>query len=69
MINFLEVPTNFESFAKEACECCKEEWYCPSHCVFLEKAKKIPFELIMRSYIRNEGDFTKVARFIRRKKL
>lgn len=34
-----EIP-NIQTFLSRACDCCNNEWYCPTHCDLLEKAQK-----------------------------
>jgi hypothetical protein len=48
--------------------CCANDWYCGSYCDELEKAGRIPFEKLIKSYARNDGDLVKVIRYIRRYK-
>lgn len=59
---------NINEFCHCACGWCNNDWYCPTDCVELEKARRIPFEKILKSYARNDGDFNKVIRYIRRYK-
>ena len=57
--------TNFEGFCHIACNSCNSEWYCPTYCDVLEKAKKMDFDLIIKSYARNGGEMWKVFRYIK----
>lgn len=59
---------SFESFAYVCCVYCKSDRYCTACCDMLEKAKRMPFEKIIKSYAHNEGDIAKVARYIKRYK-
>ena len=58
-----EIPT-FESFAHQCCNQCKSEWYCPTYCDMLEKAKKMDLERIQKCYAKHEQDIVKVVRYI-----
>lgn len=63
-----EIPT-FKAFASEMCNCCTaNDWYCPSYCEELEKASKIPFEIIQSKYAEYDGNLIKVNRYIKRTK-
>lgn len=59
---------DIDTFCHMACTACNHDWYCPTHCDMLEKAKKLDFEKIVKSYARNEGDWSKVFRYIKRAK-
>lgn len=60
-----EIPT-LERFLSMACGMCTgNDWYCPSYCHDLEKAKRIPLEKIQQSYARHDGDMYKVIRYIK----
>lgn len=61
-----ELP-DWDSFVIFACNNCSLEWYCPSYCTVLQKAKKLDFSLIQQSFHRNAGDPRAVFRYIRRK--
>ena len=59
------IPT-FEHFQQMVCgSCTGNDWYCPSLCADLEKAKKMKFERIQAAYQRNDGMIHKVMRYIR----
>lgn len=62
-----EIP-NIQTFLSRACNCCDNEWYCPTHCDLLEKAQKIPFYRIVKCYQRHDGDMKKVFRYIKNTK-
>lgn len=56
-----EIPT-FEVFAKIYCDnCTANDAYCPSYCNELEKASRIPFEIIQAKYAQCDGDLHKVV--------
>lgn len=44
---------------------CKHDYYCPTDCDVLEKANRMNFDRIIRSYARNDGDIVKVYNFIK----
>lgn len=57
---------NIKAFENEFCNSCVEnDWYCTGRCHILEKARKLDFERILKSYARNDGDLRKVRRFLR----
>lgn len=59
-----EIP-DIDSFRTHCCnQCTTNDWYCPSDCEMLEKARKLDFERILKSYARNDGDLTKVSHYI-----
>ena len=59
---------DYEALVKAMCSMCSY-WGCPSNCDMLDKAKEIPLMSIQKSYARNDGDLTAVARYIKRKKI
>lgn len=59
-----EIP-NTETFCRHACDRCNNDWYCPSDCDLLSKAKRIPFYRILNCYARHDGDMAKVFRYIK----
>ena len=64
-----EIP-NINDFCKCACSVCTaNDWYCPTYCETLEKARRMDFDRIVRSYARNEGSWSKIFRFINRAKV
>lgn len=57
---------DFDAFRKEACNhCTANDWYCPSDCTTLEKARKLDYNRILKCYARNGGEMDKVFAFIR----
>lgn len=62
-----EIP-DIDSFSHWGCNNCKSEWYCPTYCELLEKARKIPFDRIIACYARYDGDAVKVFRYIKQTK-
>lgn len=60
---------DFKGFCRYACNSCNNDWYCPSYCDVLEKASKMDFDRIIKSYARNDGDMAKVFKFIKLAKL
>lgn len=62
-----EIP-DFKSFCKLACNnCTSNDWYCPTLCITLKNAYRLNYEDILKCYARNDGDMTKVFRYIKRK--
>jgi hypothetical protein len=60
---------NITDFCHSVCiSCTANDWFCPTYCVELEKAYRMPFEKILKSYARNDGDIWKVVRYIKRYK-
>lgn len=62
-----EIP-NIDCFCNHSCICCNSEWYCPSYCEPLEKARRMNFDLILKCYARHDGDMRKVFRYIMAKR-
>lgn len=63
-----EIPT-FEIYAQMSCDnCTANDAYCPSYCYELEKASRIPFEVIQAKYAQYDGDLRKVLRYIKNTK-
>jgi hypothetical protein len=61
---------DFESFRVECCNSCtSNDWYCPSDCEMLEKARKLDFDRILKCYAKHDGDLSKVAGYIKRTKI
>lgn len=62
---------DIDTFCKKACNSCggPEDWYCPTECDVLEKARKMPWEKIQKCYTRHDGDLRKVFRYIKQYKL
>jgi hypothetical protein len=60
---------DIDSFCRQVCACCtSNDWYCPTDCTDLEKARRIDFDRIVFSYARNDGDLSKVMRYIKQAK-
>ena len=59
-----EIP-NIDSFCKQACINCSNDWFCPSFCDTLEKAIKMDFELLVKCYARSDGDWKRIYRYIK----
>lgn len=58
--------STFERFAEETCiNCVANDWYCPSYCPELEKAQRIPFNIIQEQYAKYDGDPVKMHRYIK----
>lgn len=49
--------------------CTSNDWYCPSLCPELEKAKEIGIERLTKCYAAHDGDLAKVMRYIKTTKL
>ena len=63
-----EIPT-FEVFAKICCDnCTANDAYCPSYCHELEKASRIPLEILQAKYAKYDGDLRKVVRYVKNTK-
>ena len=60
---------DLDSFRYQACHCCKNDWYCPSYCDVLEKAKRIDFNRILKCYARNDGEMYKVLRWLKQARI
>lgn len=60
-----EIP-DFKSFEQAYCDTCNFDGYCVGKCESLFKATKIPFEKLQACYERNDGDMSKVHRYIKR---
>lgn len=60
---------NVDSFCNNACIACNHDYYCPSYCDMLEKARKMDYDKIVMAYARNEGDWAKVFRYIKSAKI
>lgn len=61
-----EIP-DIDTFCRHCCNrCTTNDWYCPSDCNMLEKARKLDFDRILKCYARNDGDLNKVFRYIKR---
>lgn len=64
-----EYMPDIDTFLAQACLCCSNEWYCPTYCNVLEKAKRMDFNRILRCYARNDGEMYKVLRWIRQARI
>lgn len=60
-----EIP-NFDSFVHITCVNCANDWFCPTLCEALEKAKRLPLEKIQKAYARHDGDMLEVFRYIQK---
>ena len=61
---------SIDYLCKCACNICTaNDWYCPTECDTLRKARRIDFKLIVNSYARNDGDWSQVLRFINKAKI
>lgn len=61
---------NIDDFCKCACNVCTaNDWYCPTECDTLQKARQMDFDRIVKSYARNDGDLSKVFKFINQAKI
>lgn len=64
-----EIP-DFTAFSREICTSyCSNDWYCPSYCNLLDKAKQIDFDRILTIYAKHNGDMIKVIAYIKRTKI
>lgn len=60
-----EIP-DIDSFCTHCCDrCTGNEWYCPSECEVLQKARKLDFARILKCYARHCGDLDKVSQYIK----
>lgn len=56
----------FDTFRNICCNnCTANDWYCPSDCEMLTKGREIGYERILKAYARNDGDISKVCRYIK----
>lgn len=55
---------DFDSFCRQACLRCNNDWYCPSYCDVLEKAERMDFNRILKCYARHDGEMYKVLRWL-----
>ena len=61
---------DIDSFCKWVCDCCQNnDWYCPSECDVLQKARKLNFDRIVKCYARHDGDLDKVCNYIKTTKI
>lgn len=60
-----ELP-NIDYFCISVCDICTaNDWYCPSYCGVLEKARRMSFERIQKAYARHDGDLCGVIKYIK----
>ena len=61
---------NIDCFCRQVCnQCTANDWYCPTYCEVLEKARKLDFCRIIKCYAKHEGDWTKVLRYVKSTKI
>jgi hypothetical protein len=61
---------DIDRFCRCVCDyCTANDWYCPTYCEMLEKARKIDFNRILKCYAKHEGDLMKVVRYIKATKI
>lgn len=61
---------DIDTFCKTACDnCTSNDWYCPSECEILKKARKIDFDRIIKCFASNNGDLSKVIAYIKQTKI
>lgn len=66
----LEELVDIDYFCKHACDTCTaNDWYCPSECEMLKKARKLDFDRIIKCYAKHNGDMCKVFRYIKNTKI
>lgn len=66
----LEELGDIDSFCRMCCNnCTSNDWYCPSECDDLEKARLLDFDRIVKCYAVHEGNLAKVFRYIKSTKL
>jgi len=56
---------DIDDFCQKQCLLCNNDWFCPSECTFLEKARKRGYERIKSIYLKHNGDMKKVRQYIR----
>lgn len=65
-VNMEEKFETIDNFCAYVCSgACKEEWFCPTECELLQKARKMPLKKINTKWIEHDGDIRKVARYIK----
>ena len=58
---------NHDEFAERVCEgCVANDWYCPTECNFLEKARTYPIERINKAFEYCDEDMFKTCKLIQR---
>ena len=59
-----EIP-DIDTFCRICCDrCTGNDYYCPSECDTLTKARKLDFDRIVNCYAKHDGDLNKVKRYI-----
>ena len=62
-----EIP-NIEVMKRKICDCCNNDWYCPSDCDVLRTAEKMGVERLQRLYAEYDGCEWEIAIYIKRNK-
>ena len=66
----LEDIADIDQFCHQICNACSSnDWYCPSECNELIKAREIGFDRILKCYARHDGDLRSVMRYIKATKV
>lgn len=66
----LEEMGDIDDFCIKCCNrCTGNDWYCPSPCDMLEKARQLDYSRLVKCYARHEGDLNKVSRYISQAKV
>lgn len=66
----LEDIGNIDQFCHQVCNACtSNDWYCPTECDVLVKARGIGFNRILKCYARHDGDLRRVIRYIKSTKV
>lgn len=60
---------DLDTFCMLACNNCGADWYCPTYCDVLEKAKRMDFNRILKCYARNGGEMYKVLRWLKKARI
>lgn len=57
---------DIDTFCKTACDnCTANDYYCPSECEMLKKARKLDFDRIIKCYAKHDGDLYKVFAYLK----
>lgn len=60
---------DIDTFCKIACDnCTANDYYCPSECEMLKKARTLDFDRIIKCFANNDGDLYKVFAYIKQAK-
>ena len=60
---------SIDNFCTLVCNyCTANDWYCPTDCDVLEKARRLEFDRLVNCYAANDGDLCAVVRYIKRTK-